>query len=129
MANRSHSLNHIARCVVVGHRTHFDSCDFATATGRFSVLGVISPAESAMAFGDPMVQLMFGGFLLSAALEKSGAHRRIALMMVNFFGQSNSRSMVFGFMSASAFFKHVDFQRRYHHDAFANCAGCGQSDQ
>jgi sodium-dependent dicarboxylate transporter 2/3/5 len=46
--------------------------------------------------------MMLGGFLLSAAMEKSGAHRRIALLMVNLFGGSSGRRLVLGFMAAAA---------------------------
>jgi len=44
-----------------------------------------------------------GGFILSTAMAKSGAHRRIALTMVNAFGSQSSKRLVFGFMAASAF--------------------------
>jgi len=35
-------------------------------------------------------------------MEKSGAHRRVALTMVNLFGGTSSRRLVFGFMAAAA---------------------------
>ena len=41
------------------------------------------PQQVAEKYGHPLVLLLLGGFLLSKAMEKSGAHRRIALMMVN----------------------------------------------
>jgi sodium-dependent dicarboxylate transporter 2/3/5 len=41
------------------------------------------------------------GFILSQAMERSGAHRRVALNMVNFFGGISSRRIVFGFMAAA----------------------------
>jgi len=68
----------------------------------FPFLGIITANDAALAFGSPLVQLMFGGFLLSAAMEKSGAHRRIALAMVNLCGANNGRRLVFGFMAACA---------------------------
>ena len=40
--------------------------------------------------------------MLSMAMEKSGAHRRLALGMVNLFGGGGGRGVVFGFMSAAA---------------------------
>jgi sodium-dependent dicarboxylate transporter 2/3/5 len=43
-----------------------------------------------------------GGFILSTAMEKSGAHRRVALTMVNLFGGTSSRRLVYGFMAAAA---------------------------
>ena len=54
------------------------------------------------AYGDPLIILLMGGAMLSKAMEKSGAHRRIALAMVNLFGGDSLRSLVFGFMVASA---------------------------
>lgn len=68
----------------------------------FPLFGIITANDSAQAFGSKLVQLMFGGFLLSAAMEKSGAHRRIALAMVNLCGATNGRLQVMGFMLASA---------------------------
>lgn len=66
------------------------------------LLGILSPAEVGASYGSPLVLLLMGGFILSTAMEKSGAHRRIALTMVNLFGGQNSRRLVFGFMAASA---------------------------
>ena len=68
----------------------------------FPLFGVITANDAAQAFGNKLIQLMFGGFLLSAAMEKSGAHRRIALTLVNLCGASNGRRQVLGFMAASA---------------------------
>ena len=68
----------------------------------FPLTGVLSEADVAAAYGHKLVLLMLGGFMLSAAMEKSGAHRRIALGMVNLFGGSNGKALVFGFMAASA---------------------------
>ncbi|MBV27252.1 MAG: sodium:dicarboxylate symporter [Gammaproteobacteria bacterium] len=67
------------------------------------LFGIISPKELGAAYGNPLVLLMMGGFLLASALERSGAHRRIALYLVRAFGGNNSRRLVFGFMCASAF--------------------------
>ena len=66
------------------------------------MLGVLTPTQVGAAYGHPLVFLLMGGFILATALEKSGAHKRIALTMVNAFGGSSSRRLVFGFMSASA---------------------------
>ncbi|HBX01502.1 MAG TPA: sodium:dicarboxylate symporter, partial [Gammaproteobacteria bacterium] len=67
------------------------------------LFGVLSPKELGAAYGNPLVLLMLGGFILATALERSGAHRRIALYMVRAFGGTSSRRLVFGFMCASAF--------------------------
>ena len=66
------------------------------------LFGVLSAREVGAAYGHPLVLLLMGGFLLATALEKSGAHRRIALGMVNAFGNTSARRLVFGFMAASA---------------------------
>lgn len=68
----------------------------------FPLLGVLTPTQVAEAYGNPLIILLMGGFLLSTAMESSGAHRRIALMMVNLFGGNSHRRVVFGFMAASA---------------------------
>ena len=66
------------------------------------MFGILSSKELGAAVGHPLVLLLLGGFLLATALEKSGAHRRIALAMVRAFGGSSSQRLVFGFMAASA---------------------------
>src|SRR5210317_2059150 len=66
------------------------------------LLGVLTPTQVAQAYGSPLILLLLGGFLLSKAMEHSGAHRRIALGMVNLFGASSGRRLVLGFMVASA---------------------------
>lgn len=66
------------------------------------LLGVISSAQVAQSYGHPLILLLLGGFILSTALEKNGAHRRIALTMVRAFGGQSSRRLVFGFMAAAA---------------------------
>jgi sodium-dependent dicarboxylate transporter 2/3/5 len=68
----------------------------------FPVFGVLTPAQVGQSYGSALVLLLLGGFILSTAMEKSGAHRRVALTMVNLFGGTSSRRLVFGFMAASA---------------------------
>ena len=66
------------------------------------LLGVLTPAQVGHAYGSPLILLLLGGFILSRAMEHSGAHRRIALNMVRLFGAHSDRRLVFGFMAASA---------------------------
>lgn len=70
--------------------------------GLLPTLGVLTPAQVGQSYGSPLVLLLMGGFILSTAMERSGAHRRVALTMVNLFGGNSSRNLVFGFMAASA---------------------------
>lgn len=68
----------------------------------FPMLDVLSPNEVASAYGSPLILLLLGGFLLSTAMEHSNAHKNIALTMVNAFGGSSEKHVVFGFMAAAA---------------------------
>jgi len=68
----------------------------------FPLVGVLTPAEVGQAYGSPLILLYLGGFMLSMAMEKSGAHRRLALGMVSLFGGGGGRGVVFGFMAAAA---------------------------
>ena len=70
--------------------------------GVMPLVGILDGKQVAQAYGDPLIILLMGGAMLSKAMEKSGAHRRIALAMVNLFGGDSLRSLVFGFMVASA---------------------------
>jgi sodium-dependent dicarboxylate transporter 2/3/5 len=64
--------------------------------------GVLTPAQVGEAYGSPLILLLLGGFLLSQAMEASGAHRRIALGMIHLFGAHSPQRLVLGFMAASA---------------------------
>lgn len=69
------------------------------------LLGVVSSAKVGQAFGHPLILLLMGGFMLSTALERSGAHRRIALRMIHLAsvgGELTGRRIVFAFMAAAA---------------------------
>ena len=67
----------------------------------FPLSGVLTANQVALAYGSNLILLYMGGFILSTAMERSGAHRRIALNMVNTF-RGGERSVVFGFMLAAA---------------------------
>ncbi len=66
------------------------------------LLGVLTPAQVGQAYGSPLILLLLGGFLLSKAMEHSGAHRRIALGMVRLVGADSGPRLVLGFMIAAA---------------------------
>ncbi len=65
-------------------------------------VGVLDYTQVGAAYGDKLILLMLGGFILSTAMERSGAHRRIALTTVRLIGGGSPRRLVFGFMAASA---------------------------
>jgi len=67
----------------------------------FPLAGVLDHREAAATLGDHVIVLLMGAFMLSKALEKSGAHERLALMMIRIVGASGKR-LVVGFILASA---------------------------
>ena len=69
----------------------------------FPLAGVLTKEDIARAYGDDLVLLMLGGFMLSAALAHSGAHHRLALGLIRIVGGHSSRRIVFGFLCACAF--------------------------
>jgi solute carrier family 13 (sodium-dependent dicarboxylate transporter), member 2/3/5 len=68
----------------------------------FPMVGVLTPQEVGAAYGNEMILLLAGGFMLSKAMERSGTHRRIALTMVRILGGESGRRLVLGFLVASA---------------------------
>lgn len=69
----------------------------------FPLLNVLSPTQIAQSYGSPLVLLMLGGCLLSVAMTSTGAHRRVALLLVKVVGAEHPRHLVWGFMLAAAF--------------------------
>lgn len=67
----------------------------------FPVLGVLDAKQVAQSYGHELILLLGGGFMLSRALERSGAHRRLALAMVRAFGGRSGRALLFGFVAAT----------------------------
>ena len=68
----------------------------------FPMFGIITAKELGAAYGNPLVLLMLGGFLLATALERSGAHRRIAFFMVRVFGGKSPPRQLLAVMFDSA---------------------------
>lgn len=66
------------------------------------LLGVVDHKTVASSLGSHVILLLMGAFMLSKAIEKSGAHQRLAVYMVKLVGVSSGRRLVFGFMLASA---------------------------
>ncbi len=68
----------------------------------FPMAGVLNQQQVASAYGSPLILLLLGGFLLSKAMEHTGTHRRVALLMVNLVGGDSPKRLVFGFMLTAA---------------------------
>ncbi len=68
----------------------------------FQVSGILTAHEVGQSYGSPLILLLLGGFILSKSMERSGAHLRLALFMVNLFGGTSSKQLVLGFMVTAA---------------------------
>jgi sodium-dependent dicarboxylate transporter 2/3/5 len=67
----------------------------------FPVTGVLSEREVAAAYGDPIVLLFMGAFMVSKAVERWGAHRRIAQAMMAGIGSTSGPRVVLAIMLAT----------------------------
>ena len=68
----------------------------------FPLLGIGPIGAAAEPFANPVIFLFLGGFLIAAALESCGLHRRIALAMLAAAGP-RPEAIVAGLMAATAF--------------------------
>lgn len=68
----------------------------------FPLVGVLTEREAAAAYGHPVVFLFMGGFMLSKAVERHGAHRRVAQLVLGHVGRASGRQVVLALMIATA---------------------------
>ena len=66
------------------------------------LLGIQEMKQTTANYAHPLIFLFLGGFLLAAAMQRVGLHRRVALHIVKAVGTTPSR-IVLGFMLATAF--------------------------
>lgn len=64
--------------------------------------GALDGKTVTAAYGNPIIFLFLGGFMLALAMEKWDLHKRIALTIISLLGTSIN-SIVFGFMAATGF--------------------------
>ena len=67
----------------------------------FPTTGVLDVTETTTAYGDPIVFLLLGGFLLALAVERTGLHERVSLFVIASVGVS-APGLLLGFMAATA---------------------------
>jgi len=67
----------------------------------FPLLGVMPASEVTLSYGNQILFLFMGGFLIAVAMQKWNLHRRIALTVIDKVGCSPNR-LVLGFMLATA---------------------------
>jgi sodium-dependent dicarboxylate transporter 2/3/5 len=66
------------------------------------LFGVLTHQEASSALGSHVILLLMGAFMLSKSLERSGVHKRLAILMVNAIGSDSKKRLVLGFMIATA---------------------------
>lgn len=64
--------------------------------------GALESSAVTAAYGNPIIFLFLGGFMIALAMEKWDLHKRIALNIIAVLGTSIN-SIVFGFMAATGF--------------------------
>jgi sodium-dependent dicarboxylate transporter 2/3/5 len=67
----------------------------------FPILGVATIGAASSPYANPVIYLFLGGFMLAAAMQRVGLHRRLALAVLSRFGARPDR-LVLGFLVASA---------------------------
>ncbi|VXC06736.1 SLC13 family permease [Pseudoclavibacter sp. 8L] len=68
----------------------------------FPLTGAMSASDTFSAYGNNIIFLFLGGFLIAGALEKWQLHRRLALGIIRILGTSVQR-LILGFMLATGF--------------------------
>ncbi len=66
------------------------------------ITGALDGNTVTAAYGNPIIFLFLGGFMIALAMEKWDLHKRIALSIISILGTSIN-SIVFGFMAATGF--------------------------
>ncbi|MCZ0925967.1 DASS family sodium-coupled anion symporter [Halomonas janggokensis] len=66
------------------------------------ITGALESSRVTAAYGNPIIFLFLGGFMIALAMEKWGLHKRIALVIIGLLGTSINR-IVLGFMAATGF--------------------------
>ena len=67
----------------------------------FPLLSISSAREASQPYGDPVIFLFMGGFILALGLEKYNLHERVALNLIRLTGTSGN-GIILGFMLATA---------------------------
>ena len=68
----------------------------------FPLFGVLTHQQAAAGLGAHVILLLMGGFLMAKGLERCGAHKRFALIILHAVGTDGIRRVVFAFMLAAA---------------------------
>ncbi|WLR58847.1 SLC13 family permease [Guptibacillus hwajinpoensis] len=68
----------------------------------FPITGVMETGDVSTSYGDPLIFLFAGSFMIALTMEKWNLHKRIALAIIAFIG-SSPNMIILGFMTATGF--------------------------
>lgn len=68
----------------------------------FPLGGVMETGEVSASYGDSLIFLFAGSFMIALSMEKWNLHKRVALSIISFVG-TNPNTIILGFMIATAF--------------------------
>ncbi len=68
----------------------------------FPLLGIATIEKTALSYGDSMIFLFLGGFMIALALEKTGLHKRFSFGILKYTG-SSIKGILLGFTISTAF--------------------------
>ncbi|HRC32044.1 MAG TPA: SLC13 family permease [Bacteroidia bacterium] len=68
----------------------------------FPATGVMSMSDASLSFGNSVIFLFLGGFMIAIAMERHGLHERLAYKIIHITGTS-SNGIILGFLIATAF--------------------------
>ncbi|MBP2076933.1 SLC13 family permease [Oceanobacillus polygoni] len=68
----------------------------------FPMTGVMETGEVSASYGDSLIFLFAGSFMIALSMEKWNLHRRVALSIISFVG-TNPSTIILGFMIATGF--------------------------
>ncbi len=69
----------------------------------FPLAGILNHKTAAAGMGSHIILLMLGGFLMAKALERSGAHKRFAIVILRAVGAHSAKRLIAAFMLTAAF--------------------------
>lgn len=68
----------------------------------FPLGGVMETSDVSSSYGDSLIFLFAGSFMIALSMEKWNLHKRVALSIISFIG-TNPNTIILGFMIATAF--------------------------